>query len=110
MGGSGSGNRWRSGVKSTTEDYRTLDVRRWAREGILRPGYRGSWQWRRDGEVVAWIQMQVEHDHVILIYRHRSGEENGRTNGTPCASNERHAIWAARVTGSFARRSAAAGG
>ena len=26
MGGSGSGNRWRSGVKSTTEDYRTLDV------------------------------------------------------------------------------------
>jgi hypothetical protein len=73
MGGRGSGNRSRFGAKSTTEDYRTLDVRRWAREGILRPGYWGSWQWRRDGEVVAWIQMQVEYDRMILIYRHRSG-------------------------------------
>ena len=32
MGGPGSGNRWRYGAKSTTEDYRTLDVRRLARE------------------------------------------------------------------------------
>ena len=55
------------------EDYRTLDVRRWAREGIPGPGYRGSWQWGCDGELVAWIQVQVEHERVILIYRHRSG-------------------------------------
>jgi len=33
MGGRDSGNRSRFGAKSTTEDYRTLDVRRWAREG-----------------------------------------------------------------------------
>jgi Tetratricopeptide repeat len=69
----GSGNRWRYGAKSTTDDYRTLDVRRWAREGVLRPGYRGGWQWTRDGETVASIQMRSEHDRVILIYRHRSG-------------------------------------
>jgi hypothetical protein len=42
MGGPGSGNRSRFGAKSTTEDYRTLDVRRCAREGILRPGYRAA--------------------------------------------------------------------
>ena len=59
MGGPGSGNRWRYGAKSTTDDYRTLDVRRWAREGLLRPGYWGGWQWTRDGETVASIQMRA---------------------------------------------------
>ncbi len=73
MGGRGSGNRWRYGAKSTTDDYRTLDVRRWAREGMLRQGYWGAWQWTRDGEAVASIQMRAEYDRVILIYRHRSG-------------------------------------
>src|ERR1700732_196995 len=74
MGGPGSGNRWRYGAKSRTDDYRALDVRRWAREGVLRPGYWGGWQWTRDGETVASIQMRAEQDRVILIYRHRSGD------------------------------------
>jgi hypothetical protein len=73
-GGPGSGNRWRYGVKSATDDYRTLDVRRWALEGVLTPGYWGGWQWTRDGETVASIQMRAEQDRVILIYRHRSGD------------------------------------
>jgi hypothetical protein len=64
----------RYGANSTTDDYRTLDVRRWAREGVLRPGYWGGWQWTRDGETVASIQMRAEQDRVILIYRHRSGD------------------------------------
>jgi hypothetical protein len=33
MGGPGSGNRWRYGAKSTTDDYCILDVQRWARRG-----------------------------------------------------------------------------
>src|SRR3990172_7715768 len=73
MGGSGSGNRWHYGAKSTTDDYRALDVRRWAREGMLRPGYWGGWQWTRNGEVMASIQMRAEVDRVILTYRHRNG-------------------------------------
>jgi len=73
MGGSGSGNHWRYGAKSTTDDYRTLDVRRWARAGVLRPGYWGGWQWTRDGETLASIKMRTEHDRVVLIYKHRSG-------------------------------------
>jgi hypothetical protein len=73
MGGPGSGHRWCYGAKATTNDYSTLDVRRWAREGVLRPGYRGGGQWTRNGETVASIQMRAEQDRVILIYRHRSG-------------------------------------
>lgn len=76
MGGPGSGNRWRFGEKSTTSSYRQIDVRRWAREGLLRPGFWGGWQWTCDGEAVASIQMRAEDDRVILIYRHRSGDDD----------------------------------
>jgi hypothetical protein len=83
MGGPGSGNRWHYGAQSTTDDYRTLDVRRWAREGVLRPGYRGGWQWTREGETVASIQMRAEQDRVILIYRHRSGDAEWKDEHCP---------------------------
>ena len=75
MGGPGSGNRWHSGAKSTTDDYRTLDVRRFAVAGVLRPNYWGGWRWTRGGEVVASIQTRAEDDRIILIYRHRNGGE-----------------------------------
>lgn len=45
MGGLGSGRHWHWNTKNTVTDYRALDVRRWAREGLpfsarkeLRPG------------------------------------------------------------------------
>lgn len=74
MGGRGSGNHWRYGTRSTTDEMRSIDVRRWAREGMLRPGYWGGWRWLRDGQQVASIRMRAEADRVILTYRHRSGE------------------------------------
>lgn len=83
MGGLGSGNRWRYGAKSTTDDYHALDVRRWAREGMLRPGYWGGWQWTRNGEVVSSIRMRAEADRVILMYRHRSGGEEWKDEQYP---------------------------
>jgi hypothetical protein len=82
-GGPGSGNRWGCSAKSTTGDYRTLDVRRWAREGVLRPGYWGGWQWTRDGETVASIQMRAEQDRVTLIYRYRSSGEDWKEEQYP---------------------------
>lgn len=83
MGGPGSGNRWHYGAKSTTDDYRTLDVRHWARAGVLRPGYWGGWQWTRNGEVVSSIQMRADHDRVILIYKHRSGSDEWKDEQYP---------------------------
>lgn len=72
MGGAGSGNRWRYGTKSTTDDYRSLDVRRWAREGMLRPGCRAVWTWRRGARVVGSINMRSESDFVVLSYRRQT--------------------------------------
>lgn len=72
MGGMGSGRRYQGG-KDATDDYRTLDVRRWQRDGFLTPGRAFNWQWTRNGETVASIQVRTESDRVILTYRHRSG-------------------------------------
>ncbi len=83
MGGSGSGNRWHFGAKSTTNDYRSIDVRRFKREGVLRPGYWGGWQWSRDGEVIASIQIRTEQDRIMLTYRHRSGGEDWKDEQYP---------------------------
>ena len=71
MGGSGSGRHWHFSAKDTTDDYRTLDVRRWQREGYLEPGRWFGWQWTLDGETLASIQVRAESDRVILSYRHQ---------------------------------------
>ncbi len=90
MGGMGSGRRNQSG-KNATDDYRSLDVRRWQRDGFLTPGRAFSWQWTRNGEAVASIQVRSESDRVVLSYRQRSSggewkEENYpvRLDWSPC--------------------------
>ncbi|MCP5346555.1 MAG: hypothetical protein R3F41_16895 [Gammaproteobacteria bacterium] len=76
MGGIGSGRRWRWDAKSTTDDYRSIDVRRWKRDGLLEPDQFFSWQWSRHGKVVASIRVHTETNQVILTYRHRRGGED----------------------------------
>jgi len=69
MGGFGSG---KQGGKDTTNNYRSLDVRRLQRERMLTPGHAFKWQWTRDGEEVASIQIRIEVNCVILDYRTRN--------------------------------------
>lgn len=76
MGGFGSGRHWRFDTNATVADYRALDVRRWAREGLLEPGSRFRWQWTEDGERVAWIQAAAEIGRVRLIYKCRSNGQD----------------------------------
>ena len=71
MGGSGS-ERGYQGGKATTNDMRTLDVRRLQRDGLLTPGRAFGWQWTRNGEDVASIQIRTEVDRVRLSYRSRN--------------------------------------
>jgi len=56
--------------KAATEDYRTLDVRTLQRTGVLTPGWRGGWQWSRNGETSASIGLETEsRDSVRLRYQ-----------------------------------------
>ena len=83
MGGVGIGRRWHFGASDTTDDYRSIDVRRWRRDGLLSPHQSFGWQWSRHGEVVASIQVRTEPDRVILTYRHRSGGSDWQDESYP---------------------------
>ncbi len=70
MGGFGSG-RPSGGGRDKVEACRSIDVNRFHREGCLRGGWMGGWQWTRDGEKVASINLRSEHDRLHLTYRVR---------------------------------------
>jgi len=72
MGGFGSGRPSGSG-RGTVEACRSIDVNRLHREGCLRAGWTGGWQWTRDGEQVASINLRAETDRLHLGYRVRVG-------------------------------------
>jgi len=86
MGGIGSGRRYQGG-KDTTSDYRSLDVRRLQRDGLLAPGRSFGRNWYRNDEKVASIQIHTQVDRVILDYRHRKGEEEWRALNYPVKLN-----------------------
>ena len=82
MGGMNSGRRDQGG-KSTTSDYRALDVRRMQRDGLLAAGKSFGWSWTRNGEKVASINVRTETDRVILDYRHRSSDGEWKSENYP---------------------------
>src|SRR5262249_16529951 len=67
MGGFGSGRPSGSG-RGKVEASRSIDVSRLQKAGCLRPGWSGGWQWTRDGETVASINLRTEADCVHLSY------------------------------------------
>lgn len=71
MGGVGSGRHWHWDTKSTVADLRSLDVRRWARDGLLKPGQSFGWQWTQGSKRVGSIRLYVARDEVRLDYRTR---------------------------------------
>jgi len=91
MGGLGSGRYWHYGANDITDNYRTLDVRRWQRDGFLNQNRSFGWQWSSNGEKIASIKARTETDQVILTYSHRIGDGDWikesypvRLDWTPC--------------------------
>ncbi len=68
MGGWGSG---RHGSTHCTDDCRSIDARRLARDGLLKQGGAFKWTWTRDGARVADVDMRVDALYVHLTYRYR---------------------------------------
>ena len=106
MGGFGSGTH--SGGRCT-DDMRPLDVRKIHRSGLLKPGGGFAWQWTRNGETMASINLRVEADRVFLDYRNRSAHHNGgewesmsyavRLDWTPCNYGGLRAWWRCPAVG-----------
>lgn len=65
---------WNAKGLATTAEARTLDVNGLRRAGALEPGWRGGWQWTRDGERIADVRVESEDGAVTLVYRWRRGE------------------------------------
>lgn len=76
MGGIGSGGYRYSGAQATTDDYRSIDIRRWGRGGLITSGGSFGWTWKQGGEVVASIRVATELHAVTLSYRHRSPSDD----------------------------------
>lgn len=90
MGGSGSGNHWQIG-RVTVESCKRIDVNRWNRDGLLKPGMRFSPRWTYGGEPSGEINVRTESGVVILSFRHRqnggeweSVEQRVPLQWTPC--------------------------
>ena len=97
MGGMGSGRRYGFG-KNSTDDYLKLDVRHLQRGGWLAPERSSRQTWRRNGEVVGYINLLPNENSLRLIYQHRKpGREwiaedyAVRLSWTPCHYGGRRA-------------------
>jgi hypothetical protein len=90
MGGLESGRPSGSG-RCAVEACRSIDVNRLHREGCLRPGWGGTWQWQRDGENVASINLRAEVDRLHLSYRVRLCGGDWRMSLRPSLSSSCHA-------------------
>ncbi|MGZ8916388.1 MAG: hypothetical protein ACXW1Z_25170 [Methylobacter sp.] len=69
MGGYGSGRKFGA---DCTDNYRSIDVRCWQRDGYLVPGQQLDWQWSQNGKKVAAITVKVKVSQLRLIYNYRS--------------------------------------
>jgi hypothetical protein len=103
MGNSNSGNH---GGKRITSDMQALDVRKVQREGLLKPGYSCGWQWSRNGETIASINLKVDTDRVTLDYRNRPNGGEWQTMNypvrlvwTPCHYGGQRAWWLCPAVG-----------
>ena len=73
MGGWGSGRR---SSNYTTEDMRSLDVRRLQRDGLLKQGLSCTLTWSRHGQKTGAIQIRTNGNSLSLTYQtQRSGGE-----------------------------------
>jgi len=60
----------RPGKHARVEDCRTIDIRQWARAGMLVEPWEGAWQWQDPVtlEAAAVIRVSTEPDAVFLSY------------------------------------------
>jgi hypothetical protein len=87
MGGPGSGQWYRWATKPTVEHYRSIDVREWQRQDLLRPLLRFVTAWRnQEGQETASLGVTTMHDGAELCYSYNGEPQRYRVplTWTPC--------------------------
>ena len=64
------------GGRPTCEGCKSIDVRRWHRDGRLHAGQYFSWSWTRGGEPSGSISVRTEPDAVVLMFRSRNWRDS----------------------------------
>jgi hypothetical protein len=64
------------GGRTICEDCRSIDVRRWQREGRLRAGQIFSSSWQCNGEPVGSISVRTEADAAVLMFRAKNRQDS----------------------------------
>ena len=75
------------GGRATCEGCNTIDVRRWQREGRLRPGHSFSVCWTRNGEPSGNIRVRIGDDVATLTFQWRrpyDGQDWQNVNQSVC--------------------------
>lgn len=92
--------------KTCTGDMSALDVRKVQRDGLLKPGHSFGWNWTRNGNTLASINIKVGTDSVTLDYRNRrhGGEWKAMSypvplNWTSCNYGGQRAWWLCPAVG-----------
>lgn len=65
-----------SGGRPTCETYKSIDVRRWHREGLLHAHRFFTYNWKRDDKLSGTIRVRTEPGTVVLIYNVRGRDGN----------------------------------
>ena len=96
----------RHGGKRTTGDMWALDIRSIAKAGRLVSGQSFIWQWLRNGEPAAKINITIETGRVMLDYRARDRDSEWQAmkypvhlSWTTCTYGGQRAWWLCPVVG-----------
>ncbi len=76
MGGMGSGDWFRWDTKTAVEETLRIDIRSMKKQGMLTPGYAGTFSWTQYDKPCGSIQFRMGTESITLIYRVRRGGDD----------------------------------
>ena len=76
MGGFGSGRGHSLNGKNKTNSFRSIDIRRWYKDGLLEDGNSFLWKWKFNNNTIAFIQVLTEQDQISLLYHFRTNDRD----------------------------------
>jgi hypothetical protein len=62
-------------IRNTTDQLRSIDVRKLRRLGLIGSAKVYNWRWSRNGIVVAFIEIHARQNSLVLSYNYQRGDK-----------------------------------